>query len=253
MGRLDYAMFIESFVESGGPRHTQRSWATLVSFTLQVAALCTLLALPLYYTATLPTVHASQPTFWPTSAGHATLQPATSLVRVPRNLAQSGLQQPSFIPTGIHQLGKASSDTDPDSAGTSGSAEGSGLLGVPPGFGDTNEVATLVPALVPRVPIVGAPEKRLVVSHLAEGQLLLRVDPAYPPLARFARIQGQVLLTAVIDIHGEVNQLHVVAGQPLLAKAALEAVRQWRYRPYLLNGKPCEVETQITVNFRLGE
>jgi protein TonB len=246
-------MFIESFVESGGPRQAQLRWATLISFTLQALAVCTLLALPLYFTGALPPVHASPQTVWPSSGRHAEFRQATSLVRVPGSLARSGLQQPSFIPTGIHELGRITTATDFASADSLGTEEGPGPYGVLPGPGGSDGIASLLAPPASRVTTVAAPEKRLVISHLDEGLLLRRVDPEYPQMARLARIQGQVLLMAVINIHGEVDQLRVVAGLPLLAKAASDAVRQWRYRPYLLNGKPCEVETQITVNFRLGE
>jgi protein TonB len=71
-------------------------------------------------------------------------------------------------------------------------------------------------------------------------------------LARNARVQGQVLLTAIISKDGSIQDLRVLSGHPLLVQAALDAVRQWRYKPYLLNGEPVEVETTVTVNFILG-
>ena len=74
----------------------------------------------------------------------------------------------------------------------------------------------------------------------------------YPPLARSAGVQGPVVLFAVISKAGTIDNLRVVSGHPMLVPAAIEAVRQWRYRPYILNGQPIEVETQITVNFTLS-
>ena len=85
-----------------------------------------------------------------------------------------------------------------------------------------------------------------------EGDLLHKVLPVYPPWARSARIQGQVVLQAVISKQGVIENLKVLAGHPMLVPAAKEAVRQWRYRPYVLNNEPVEVETQITVNFSLA-
>lgn len=85
-----------------------------------------------------------------------------------------------------------------------------------------------------------------------EGSLIHRVQPEYPPLAKQARIQGTVLLHAVIDREGKIENLEVLGGHPLLVKAALIAVQQWRYRPYYLNGQPVEVETEITVHFMLS-
>ena len=90
------------------------------------------------------------------------------------------------------------------------------------------------------------------ISHMSEGDLVRKVLPTYPPLARSARIQGQVVLQAVISKQGAIENLKVLGGHPMLVPAAIEAVRQWRYRPYVLNDEPVEVETQITVNFSLA-
>jgi protein TonB len=87
---------------------------------------------------------------------------------------------------------------------------------------------------------------------MLEGNLIRRVQPIYPPLARSARIQGAVILAAVISKAGTIDDLRVVSGHPMLVRAAIDAVSQWRYRPYILNNEPIEVETQITVNFFLG-
>jgi len=88
---------------------------------------------------------------------------------------------------------------------------------------------------------------------MMEGNLIHRVQPEYPVLARQARIQGPVVLRAVISPEGNIENLQVVSGHPMLAPAALAAVRQWRYRPYYLNGEPVEVDTQVTLNFVLGQ
>jgi protein TonB len=87
---------------------------------------------------------------------------------------------------------------------------------------------------------------------MMEGSLIHRVDPIYPSLARAARIQGTVILAAVIGRDGSVQHLQIMTGHPLLTAAAIDAVRQWRYRPYLLNGEAIEVDTQVTVNFILA-
>ena len=87
---------------------------------------------------------------------------------------------------------------------------------------------------------------------MMEGNLVHKVQPAYPPLARAARIQGAVVLRAIISKGGTIENLQVLGGHPLLVQAAIDAVRQWRYRPYNLNGEPVEVETQVTVNFILS-
>jgi protein TonB len=87
---------------------------------------------------------------------------------------------------------------------------------------------------------------------MMEGNLVHRVQPEYPTLARQARVQGVVVLRAMISRDGAIENLQVLSGNPLLTPSALNAVRQWRYRPYVLNGEPVEVETEVTVNFILS-
>jgi protein TonB len=82
--------------------------------------------------------------------------------------------------------------------------------------------------------------------------LIQKIEPAYPPLARAARIQDEVVLTANISKTGEIQNLILISGHPMLVPAAIEAVRQWRFRPFLLNGEPVEVETTITLTFQLS-
>ena len=89
-------------------------------------------------------------------------------------------------------------------------------------------------------------------STILEGSLVRRVQPIYPPLARMARIQGPVVVAAIISRAGTMEHVQAISGHPMLIPAAVEAVSQWRYKPYILNGEAIEVETQITVNFLLG-
>jgi len=102
--------------------------------------------------------------------------------------------------------------------------------------------------------IAWAPEvkptlERVKVSHLSEAQLIKKVEPIYPKIAVATGIHGEVRLHAIIAKDGSIQSISVISGHPLLANAALVAVRQWRYHPYLLNKEPVEVETFITVNF----
>lgn len=97
------------------------------------------------------------------------------------------------------------------------------------------------------------PKRVRVSSGIESGLLVTKVNPEYPADAREARIQGVVVLQATVDKEGNIAQLELVSGHPMLAPAAIEAVRQWKYRPYLLNGDPVQVETQIQVNFTLSE
>jgi periplasmic protein TonB len=130
------------------------------------------------------------------------------------------------------------------------SADGGGMILT----GSIDWSTAAPPAVVVKKPEVKEPEvKRITVGgSVQEARLLKQVKPAYPPLARQARISGEVRLEAVIGVDGTVQQLRAVSGHPLLTGAALEAVRQWRYQATMLNGKPVEVSTVIAVRFLLG-
>ena len=109
-------------------------------------------------------------------------------------------------------------------------------------------IISSTPMAVPKVAV-----QRVRVSQgVTQGLLLRRIQPNYPPLARQARIQGSVLLQAEISKDGSIQNLRLISGHPMLAPAAIDAVKQWKYKPYILNGEPVEVETQITVNFTLA-
>jgi protein TonB len=86
-----------------------------------------------------------------------------------------------------------------------------------------------------------------------EGNLIHRVEPPYPPIAKQIRLQGTVVVQAFVSPQGTIERAQIVSGPAVLAQAALNAVKQWRYRPYYLNGTPIEVETEVTVNFRLNQ
>jgi len=132
------------------------------------------------------------------------------------------------------------------------------------GVGDVGAISTVgvvgsVGDFGSPAPPVGVVPKKLdeviritVGGSVQEARIERQVKPGYPPLARQARIAGEVRLEAVIGVDGTVQQLRVVSGHPLLSGAALEAVRQWRYRATTLNGKPVEVSTVISVRFLLG-
>lgn len=101
----------------------------------------------------------------------------------------------------------------------------------------------------PAPPAVRGPMK--APSTVMEAMLINRVEPSYPTAARVLGLYGKVVLSAVIGTDGAVRSLRVVSGHPILARAAVGAVQNWRYKPTLLNGQPVEVETLITVDFQL--
>ena len=90
-----------------------------------------------------------------------------------------------------------------------------------------------------------------ISQGVTQGLLIKRVQPVYPQTARNMRMEGAVTLEATIDKEGRIANVTVLKGEPVLAQAASNAVRQWRYKPYTLDGQPVEIQTQITVNFKL--
>jgi TonB family protein len=107
------------------------------------------------------------------------------------------------------------------------------------------------PPQTPPPPPAPTPARRIRVGSATAAQLVQRVDPVYPPLAKQARIQGTVRLTLTIGADGHVNKITIISGHPLLIPAAMEAAHQWVYRPTLLNGEPVEVLTEAAVSFTL--
>jgi protein TonB len=97
-----------------------------------------------------------------------------------------------------------------------------------------------------------APKKVNISAGVAVGLLLQKTTPLYPPIAKAARVSGTVVLQAMISKTGSIENLRVISGPAMLQQAALDAVKTWRYRPYLLNNDPVEVETTVNVIFTLG-
>ncbi|HYE25907.1 MAG TPA: energy transducer TonB [Clostridia bacterium] len=229
---------------------TRRPWTTVVSFVLEAIAIGIVLMLPLLYPATLPAFRATERIIAPRTSAPVRTVTIIATERGPAGAAAQGsaLEVPRTIPTEI--------DMTPDPVAPR-LAEGPVMPvgSIPGGHGPENlgPVGELIASAAARPnPAPPARPSRLRVSSLDSGTLIRRVQPVYPVQARNIRVQGPVVLAAVIDAGGEIAHLRVLQGHPMLAGAAIEAVRQWRYRPYLLNGSPIEVETQITVVFTLG-
>lgn len=119
----------------------------------------------------------------------------------------------------------------------------------------TSPAAPVPPAFVPGIasPAQDKPRGPVRISGgVMAGNVVNKVDPVYPPDAKTAGLEGAVVFDALISKTGTVENLKVVSGPQVLASSAMDAVRQWTYRPYLLNGQPVEVRTTITVNFHLN-
>ena len=104
-----------------------------------------------------------------------------------------------------------------------------------------------------RVIPVPAPRGPVAISHISEANLLKKIVPEYPRMAQVAGVQGDVKLHALIGKDGTIQSLSVISGHPMLTPAAINAVSQWKYKPFYLNGEAIEIETYITVTFRKSQ
>ena len=128
------------------------------------------------------------------------------------------------------------------------------IIGFPEGPGVPNSILSSGAHTVPQPP-KSDPEKterRIISEGVQMAQLIVRVEPPYPPLARQIHREGRVELRAIISTEGTIESLEVLSGDPFFIQSALSAVRQWRYRPTILNGRPIEVDTHITVIYTLN-
>jgi len=245
----DHSMFSGSMLETSWAQRSRRSWTTLTSFGLQAVIMSLLLLVPLWRTVTLPSVTHTVST--PISIGQRSpeqvpISSSAHQVSMPVSPDAVRFVAPGRIPTTIPTTDDASSAPIGNVGVDSGNRIG---VGVPNGLllpitGNWTVAAPPPPAV--------QQTHQFRPSSLLEGSLLHRVQPVYPPLARTVRIQGEVVLFAVISKSGNIDNLRVLSGHPMLAPAAVDAVGQWRYRPYILNGEPVEVETQITVKLTLS-
>jgi protein TonB len=244
-------MFEDSLIESGGKLKTKRGWTSIVSFLLQFMIIGVMVLIPLIFTEALPKtvtlgfLVAPPPPPPPPPPAAA---PVKVVKVIQTDIVNGQLRTPTKIPQKVQMI-KEEEAPPPvmASAGVVGGVPG----GVPGGSmgGVLGSVLSSTPVAVPKI---ATPQRVRLSAGVTQGLLVKRVQPAYPPLARQARIQGTVVLQAQISKAGDIENLQLISGHPMLAPAAIEAVKQWKYRPYLLNGEPVEVETQVQVNFTLA-
>jgi protein TonB len=239
-------MFEDSLMESDNRIKRKNKFWSFVAFLLNAAALLALVIWPLLHPEALPKqmmatlmVAPSPPPAPPPAA------PAPRVVAQAENL-MSEFRAPSRIPERIKQVDEAG--MPPPMMGVRG-MEGLNN-GIPGGIGSIiNDAGTRQPTIVrPK-----APNSLSISWGVMAGYLLTKTLPQYPAIARATHIQGVVVLQATISKRGSIENLKVISGHPMLQQAAMDAVRSWRYKPYLLNGEPVEVETTINVVFNLGE
>jgi protein TonB len=238
-------MFEHALMESGKTHPARSKYWPFLSLLVNGAGMIALIAWPLLHPEALPKqmiatlmVAPSPPPLPPRTA------PAPKVQTRPEILS-AGLQAPSIIPTQIKAVDESPA---PPLLQATGMEDLGG--GTPRGIGNLPDGIGTGPAIM----VKQASAKPLPISSkLMAGNLLLKTLPQYPAIARAARIQGIVVLQAMISKTGLIENLRVVSGPPMLRQAAIDAVQTWRYKPYLLNGDPVEVETTINVVFNLGE
>jgi protein TonB len=244
-------MFEDSLIFSAGRMQKRPWWSTALSFALQIFRLDILILIPLIYTEALPKQQLMTFLVAPPPPPPPPPPPAAAPVKavkiLPSEVSDGRLRTPTKIPEKVAMIKEE--DTPPPSAALGGVVGGvyGGVAGGQMG-GVIGGIISSTPVAVPKVAV----QRVRVSAGVSQGMLIHQVKPTYPALARQARIQGSVVLQAVISKEGGIQNLRMVSGHPMLAPAALDAVKQWRYKPYFLNGEPVEVETQITVNFTLS-
>ncbi len=250
-------MFEDSLLESGGKNsklHRRGAWTTVFSFVLQTALVGVLLLLPLIYTEALPKQQlmgylVAPPPPPPPPPPPAAAPAIPKAIKVHTEIDNGQLKAPTAIPKKIAMIKE--DEPPPSSGGVVGGVEG-GVPGGQMGGVVGGVLGSIVQATPVAVPKIATPKRVPVSSGVVSGLLIHKVQPTYPPLAKQARISGAVILQAVIGKDGSIQGLKAVSGHPMLIPSALDAVKQWKYKPYILNGEPVEVDTQVTVNFTLA-
>jgi protein TonB len=220
-------------------------WTAIISFVAEGVFMGILVALPLFFTAALPS---------PPLKSFVQMMPLPRVVTVVSNssgqtsrrdtVSREAVRVPRTIRAGILPDTNIHRDTSTNLGPPDLSEVGSGSAGT------FTSLVNSRPQIMPTIERTRNPVT--VSSGVAQGLLLEKVNPLYPLVARNAGVQGEVILEAVIGKDGRIENLHALSGHPFLIQAAIAAVQKWRYRPYMLNGKPVEVETRITVRFSVS-
>jgi protein TonB len=229
----------------------RRAWTTGLGFAGEAAFVAFIALAPIIWPEVLPKPQALLMLLTPP----APVPPPTDVVVKPRAthapITPMRFTLPTHIPTSI-----ANVEEEPPT-----------VVGAAPGLGqatgDPNGMLTAIlntSAAVPTRPLTVKPPdarpdsaepRRVRTSSIELARVIHRVEPVYPPVARMAHVSGTVELTGVIGTDGRIRELKALSGNPLLVKAAIDAVSHWMYAPPILNGERVEVIAPITVNFRL--
>lgn len=242
----------DDLVESSVVRKkTNKSWTVLVSAILQVGVISIFILIPLIFTDVLPAgqllstmLVAPPPPAAPPPPPPAAPQVVHHIVRI----IQAGkMMAPSVIPKQVKMIKEEELPPDVGAVGVVG-----GVPGGVPGGQVGGVLGGIIGGTGSTLPPPPKMQRIRVGGNVQSAKLVRQVMPVYPPIAKTAHIQGDVVLHAIIDKDGSVTELQFISGPPILIRAAMDAVRQWRYAPTLLNNEPVQVDTTITVKFTLG-
>ena len=243
-------MFEDSLLESGGRLKTKRGRTTTFAIILEIALIGVMVLMPLIFTEALPkqqlmTFLVAPPP--PPPPPPPAAAPVHVVKQIQTDIVNGALRTPTKIPQKIQMIKEDEAPPQMAAAGVVG-----GVAGGIPGGAMNGVIGGIISSTPVAVPKVATPQRVRVSAGVTSGLLVRKVNPVYPPLARQARISGTMVLRAVISKDGSIENLSLVSGHPMLAPAAIDAVKQWKYKPYLLNGEPVEVDTEVQVNFTLA-
>src|SRR5215467_2586522 len=222
-------MFEDSLIESGNRLKTRRGRTTTTAFMLEAIVVGVLVLIPLLFTEALPKA-----------------QLMMALVAPPPP------PPPPPPPAEVHIVKKVETIKEEEAPPPQVSGVVGGIPGGVPGGTMGGVMGSIIGGSNAPIPKMQTPQRVRVSQGVVSGLKIRDVKPTYPAIAKTARVQGNVVLQASISKEGAIEHLQVVSGPPLLIQAAVDAVKQWRYRPYILNGEPVEVETTVTVQFTLS-
>jgi periplasmic protein TonB len=235
-------MFDQLVVSSAHPTKTHKSWTVALSAIVQSIILGILILIPLIYTEALPKGMLN--TFLVAPAPPPPPPPPAApvkAVRAPKIVQLNKMVAPTVIPKNVAMIKDEAPVIYTNGGGVDGGT-GNGILNGIIGSGGSG----------PPPPPTKTPSRIRVGGNVQAAALVNKVTPQYPPIAKTAHVSGTVVLHAIIAKDGSIQELQYISGPPLLMKSAMDAVREWRYKPTMLNGDPVEVDTTISVVFSLG-
>jgi len=245
-------MFDDLVISSAQPKRTNSVWTVALSTIIQIGIVIVMILIPLIYTEALPkqmlTTFLVAPA--PPPPPPPPPAPVQRIVKPVQRLIHNGqMMAPTVIPKKVEMIKEEELPPDVGNVGVVGGVPG-GIAGGSAGGVLGGIIGGAGSGMPP--PPKAAPARIRVGGNVQAAALVRKVDPIYPPIAKTAHISGTVVLHAIIGKDGSVKDLEYVSGPPLLMKSALDAIKQWRYKPTMLNGEPVEVDTTISVVFSLG-